>query len=416
MSNFYDAPYGSAHEHVFLGVGHEQNERMTWTVIGLCTAMMLAEIIGGKLFGSLALIADGLHMSTHAGAMLIAALAYTYARRHAHDRRFVFGTGKLGDLAGFASAMILVMIASLIGYEAVSRFLNPVPIRFAEAIPIAIAGLLINVVSAWMLSGDEHGHDHGHHHGHDYGEHNDVRHITTPLGMATLSILEEGMPPVFRLMLSGRLAALDASSVTVTTVRPDGARQVFSFAAKNGFLESNTDIPVPHSFKATLDLSESTHEIIFKEHTNDHGPDSRDHNMRAAYIHVMADAAVSVLVIIGLLLAKSFGWTWTDPLAGVLGALVIINWSYSLIRQTGLILLDASNDLRTEGKIRTALKALGDRVVDIHVWRLGPGHLGVIVSVATDATDRSAAFYHQLLGAYEGLSHVTVEIHQNTVA
>ena len=147
------------HSHVFLGTGHEQNERKTWAVIVLCTVMMVIEIAGGSLYGSLALVADGLHMSTHAGAMLIAALAYTYARRHAHDNRFVFGTGKLGDLAGFSSAIILAMIALLIGYEAVLRFLSPVPIRFAEAIPIAAVGLAVNIVSAWLLSGD-------HHHGH----------------------------------------------------------------------------------------------------------------------------------------------------------------------------------------------------------------------------------------------------------
>ncbi|MBV8658839.1 MAG: CDF family Co(II)/Ni(II) efflux transporter DmeF, partial [Burkholderiales bacterium] len=260
MNNFYDAPFDSAHEHVFLGAGHEQNERKTWAVIALCSAMMLAEIIGGKLFGSLALVADGLHMSTHAGAMLIAALAYTYARKHANDRRFVFGTGKLGDLAGFTSAMILIMIALLIGYEAVDRFLNPVPIRFREAIPIAVVGLLVNIASAWLLSGGDHGHDHGHSHGHDHHGHGEdehdheeeVRHIATPAGMATLSIFEEGVPPVFRLALSGQLSALDAATVNVTTVRPDGARQTFSFVEKEGFLESTSDIPEPHGFQVEV--------------------------------------------------------------------------------------------------------------------------------------------------------------------
>src|SRR5580658_1189920 len=128
------------HSHVFLGTGHARNERKTWAVIALCTVMMVAEITGGSLFGSLALVADGLHMSTHASAMLIAALAYSYARKHARDRRFVFGTGKLGDLAGFSSAIILAMIAVLIGYEAIARFMAPVPIHFGEAIPIAVVG------------------------------------------------------------------------------------------------------------------------------------------------------------------------------------------------------------------------------------------------------------------------------------
>src|SRR5882757_5716964 len=158
-----------SHSHVFLGAGHERNERKTWAVIVLCSAMMLVEIVGGTLYGSLALVADGLHMSTHAGAMLIAALAYTYARRHAHDARFVFGTGKLGDLAGFTSAIVLAMIAALIGYEAVLRFMSPIPIHFREAIPIAVVGLMVNIVSAWLLSGGEHhGHSHGHGHGHDH--------------------------------------------------------------------------------------------------------------------------------------------------------------------------------------------------------------------------------------------------------
>src|ERR1700728_4009259 len=149
------------HTHVFLGQGHEKNERRTWMVIALCSFMMVAEIIGGLLFGSIALVADGLHMSTHASALLLAALAYSYARRHVDDERFSFGTGKLGDLARFTSAIVLAMIAILIGYEAISRLFWPVPIHFAEAIPIACLGLAVNVASAWLLSG---GGDH--HHGH----------------------------------------------------------------------------------------------------------------------------------------------------------------------------------------------------------------------------------------------------------
>src|SRR5580698_3503316 len=172
MTAVSHAAIPEGHSHVFLGAGHEKNERKTWGVIALCGVMMVVEIAGGALFGSLALIADGLHMSTHAGAMLIAALAYTYARRHATDNRFVFGTGKLGDLAGFTSAIILAMIALLIGYEAVSRFLAPVPIHFREAIPIAIVGLLVNIASAWLLSGgDHHGHSHGHTHDHEHEAH-----------------------------------------------------------------------------------------------------------------------------------------------------------------------------------------------------------------------------------------------------
>ena len=153
--------YPKTHSHVFLGEGHAQNERRTWMVIGLCSAMMIAEIVGGILFGSIALVADGLHMSTHASALLLAALAYSYARRHADDARFSFGTGKLGDLAGFTSAIVLAMIALLIGYEAVLRFIWPVSISFDEAIPIAFLGLAVNVASVLMLSGGERHHHHG---------------------------------------------------------------------------------------------------------------------------------------------------------------------------------------------------------------------------------------------------------------
>src|SRR5262249_48752291 len=153
------------HNHIFLGEGHERNERRTWTVIVLCSFMMVAEIFGGLLFGSIALIADGLHMSTHASALLLAALAYRFARRPAADDRFSFGTSKFGDLAGFTSAIVLAMIALLIGYEALTRFIWPVPISFNEAIPIAALGLAVNVVSALLLAG---GHDYFRGHSHDH--------------------------------------------------------------------------------------------------------------------------------------------------------------------------------------------------------------------------------------------------------
>src|SRR5271169_5390509 len=155
------------HSHVFLGAGHEQGERKAWAVIWLCGTMMIAEIVGGLLFGSIALVADGMHMSTHAGALLLAALAYTFARKHAENPNFTFGTGKLGDLAGFTSAIILAMIALLVGYESVSRIFAPVAIHFREAIPIACLGLTVNVASAWLLSSG--GHHPGHtHEGHDH--------------------------------------------------------------------------------------------------------------------------------------------------------------------------------------------------------------------------------------------------------
>src|SRR6202167_2894459 len=217
------------HSHVFLGEGHERSERKTWAVIWLCGAMMVAEIVGGWLFGSIALIADGLHMSTHAGALLLAALAYTYARRYANDPRFTFGTGKLGDLAGFTSATILAMIALLIAYEAVSRIFAPVAIHFGEAIPIACLGLAVNVTSAWLLSGGGHHHGHAHPHGHAHEghEHDAAHRITTETGIVLLEVFEDGVPPRFRLRIESgpRLAAAAAS---IETIRPDGSRQIFT--------------------------------------------------------------------------------------------------------------------------------------------------------------------------------------------
>jgi cation diffusion facilitator family transporter len=277
--------------------------------------MMLIEISGGIAFGSLALVADGLHMSTHAIAMLIAALAYTFARKHAADGRFSFGTGKVGDLAGFSSAIVLALIALLIGYEAVVRFLAPVPISFREAIPIAYLGLIVNVVSAWLLSGGD-----DHHHGHDHDHDHDHAH-------------EHG--------------------------HGDGAH--------------------------------------------------RDHNLRAAFIHVAADAAVSVLAILGLTAARFLGWVWMDPLMGIVGAVVISAWAYALVRDTGRILLDMTPDTAMLARIRRRVEADGDRVADLHLWRLGPGHLGAIVSIVTQRS-RDSSFYRSQLECFPTLSHVTVEV------
>jgi cation diffusion facilitator family transporter len=420
MNDFKEAVFGTGHDHIFLGAGHEKNERKTWAVIALCSAMMLVEIVGGSMFGSLALVADGLHMSTHAGAMLIAALAYTYARRHARDSRFVFGTGKLGDLAGFTSAIVLAMIALLIGYEAVSRFLSPVPIHFDEAIPIAVVGLLVNLASVWLLSGGDHGHSHGHSHGHEHGHGHDghahedeMQKILAPSGVVAVSIFEDGVPPVFRVTPATEGSRLDASTVSVTTVRPDGTQQVFALANRGGYLESKDEIPEPHAFKAIVRMPDGEHQVEFEEpehHDDAHAAATRDHNIRAAYIHVMADAAVSVLAIIGLVLARSFGWLWMDPLAGVIGALVIANWSYGLMRDTGAILLDMNPDRRMAENVRNAIEDRGDKVVDLHVWRVGPGHMSAVVSVATGEPQRDSRFYHAVLERFKGLSHVTVEV------
>ena len=402
------------HSHVFLGEGHEKSERRTWAVIWLCAAMMLAEIVGGWLFGSIALIADGLHMSTHAGALLLAALAYTFARRHADDPRFTFGTGKLGDLAGFTSAIILAMVALLIGYEAVSRLFAPVPIRFAQAIPLAFAGLAVNVASAWILSGGPAGHSHGHGHGHGLGpahsrhDHDESKRIATKAGAVTLEVFENGVPPRFRLRAaSGPPPA--ASVISVETMRPGGARQRFAFADRGGFLESIEAIPEPHAFTANVTINGETCPVVFEEHEHAHGAAARDNNMRAAIIHVAADAAVSVAVIFGLTFAWVFGWLWMDPAVGIVGALVIASWSVGLIRDTGAVLLDMNPDRVMADNLRRAIESDGDQVADLHLWRLGPGHLGAVVSVVTP-TERCEADYRAKLARFRSLSHLTIEV------
>lgn len=316
------------HDHVYLGEHHESNERKTWWVIGLCAVMMTAEIVGGLYFGSMALIADGLHMSTHAGALLIAALAYTYARRHALDTRFAFGTGKLGELAAYSSALILAMIALLIGYESITRLVHPVHIDFDQALAIAGLGLCVNLSSAWLLRDD---HEHAHH-GH------------------------------------GRA------------------------------LQHDHDHDQGH-------LHHHNHE---HGHSHDDGH-RHDLNMRAAYVHVLADAAVSVLAIIGLLAGRELGWNWMDPVMGIIGMCVIANWSYGLLKAAGGVLLDMSGSPALAQQIRQKLEREGDRVADLHLWRLGPGHNAVIATIVT-GEPAPASTYKARIAGLAGLSHVTVEV------
>jgi cation diffusion facilitator family transporter len=397
-------PEASFHEHVFLGEHHAQSERKTWAVIWLCGAMMCIEIVGGLVFGSIALVADGLHMSTHAGALLLAALAYTYARRHAGNANFTFGTGKFGDLAGFTSAIVLAMIAILIGYESVTRILAPIQIHFAEAIPIACVGLAVNIASAWLLSsgGHHHGHGHGEEHGHD-----EAHSIATSAGDLILEVFEDGVPARFRLR-----AALGpppaAEKTLITTIRPDGSQQEFALVSRGNFLESLAVIPEPHAFTVQLKIGAESYTTVFEEDYG-YGPTGRDNNLRAAIIHVIADAAVSALVIIGLLLARAFGWLWMDPFAGIIGACVIASWSYGLIRDTGAILLDTVPDSRLAQALRTTIESDGSTLADLHLWRLGPGHLGAIVSVCPKE-GRTADYYRARLARYPALSHLTIEI------
>ena len=291
-----------SHSHVFLGHDQDRNERRTWAVIALTTVTMAAEIGAGTVFGSMALVADGWHMATHAGAMLITALAYLLARRHLHDSRYSFGTGRLGDLAGFTSAVVLALVAVGIGWESVARLLSPVSIHYREALVVALLGLAVNLASAWLLR-EEHGHhhDHAHHHG-------------------------------------------------------------------------------------------------------------TDNNLRAAYMHVLADALTSVLAIAALLAGWVWDWPWLDPLMGIVGMVVIGRWSWGLMKDSGAVLVDRlppGEDLPEE--IRDALEQDGDRVTDLHVWQVGPGHHAAAIALETPRP-QPPEHYKKRLAHLHDLSHVTVEV------
>jgi cation diffusion facilitator family transporter len=278
------------------------------------------------------------------------------------------------------------------------------------------------MASAWLLSRSGHHHhhhggDHGHHHDHhDHAEnHEDSHRIETSAGSLRLTVFETDHPPVFRIECEAQELP-EIESVQIETVRPDGTRQMFAFSNRGSYLQSINEIPEPHEFTAIVRIADEEQSVRFEEHHH-HGEHDghhsaaagRDNNMRAAIIHVAADAAVSVLVIIGLLLARAFGWVWMDPLAGMVGALVIASWSFGLIRDTASVLLDMNPDRRLEEKISDTVEAEGDLLTDLHLWRLGPGHLGAIVAVETRQS-RGADFYRNKLRRFPMLSHVTVEV------
>lgn len=289
-----------AHDHDFLGRSHDRNARRTLWVVALTSVMMVAEIAAGWITGSMALLADGFHMATHAGALAIAALAYSYAKRHVANPRFTFGTGKVGDLAGFASAVILAIFAIGIAVESVKRLLAPVSVDFADAIIVAIVGLAVNLVSAVVLS---HGHDHGHDH--------------------------------------------------------DG-------------------------------------------HAHHH-----DQNLRAAYLHVIADALTSVAAIAALVSGRFLGWIWLDPVVAILASLVIARWAVTLMRQTAAVLLDTADRDLLE-RVKDAVEQGGDATVtDLHVWRIGPGASAAIISASGAA---SAEQLRSRVRQVSRFAHLTIEV------
>lgn len=308
------------HDHVFLSAGHDENARRTLLVVAITAVMMVGEIVAGTLFNSMALLADGFHMATHAGALAAAAAAYAFAKKHARSGRYTFGTGKVGDLAGFASALVLGVVAVGIAWESAGRLLAPQSVAFGEATLVAVIGLGVNLVSALLLGGGHH-HHHGHHdHGHDHHHHHDHEHA----------------------------------------------------------------------------------------HDHDHRRAGRHHdnNLRAAFVHVLADALTSVLAIVALLAARFLGWTWLDPVMGLVGAAVIASWSWALMRDTAGVLLDAT-DATLEGEVRDEVERPGGaRITDLHIWRLGPGAHGAIVSYVGEAP---ASEVRARLKRVHELSHVTVE-------
>lgn len=305
------------HDHNYLTAHHSHAERNTWRVIVLTSVMMVVEIVAGTMLGSMALLADGWHMASHVSALGISAFAYAYARRHAGNARYSFGTWKVGVLGGFSSAVVLGVIAALIAWESLGRLAQPLAIDFDDAILVACIGLAVNLLSAWMLDvPHEHGDDHGR--ARDHGS-------------------ENGAP------------------------------------------------------------QRAMH---------------HDHNLRAAYMHVVADALTSVFAIAALLTGKYLGWVWMDPLMGVVGACIIARWSWGLVRDTSRVLLDGDVEPEIADKLRSRIERHADnRIVDLHLWRVGPQQLSVIISLVTH-DPLPPEHYKQLLEGVVDLSHVTVEVNR----
>ncbi|QYJ87789.1 CDF family Co(II)/Ni(II) efflux transporter DmeF [Shewanella mesophila] len=325
------------HQHRFSNI-NTSGERNTRYVLYLTLITMIAEIVAGTVYGSMALLADGWHMGTHAAAFMITLFAYRYAKKYADDPKYAFGTGKVSVLGGFTSAIALGLVALLMAVESISRLLNPEHIQFNEAILVAVIGLTVNVVSVFLLK-DHHSHEHhhGHHHSysHDYDEHHhnhDAHHH------------------------SG----------------------------------DDHDHHAPHSDSQT----KPTH----------------DHNLRAAYFHVLADALTSLLAIGALLFGKYLGLNWLDPVMGIVGAIIITSWAWSLVKQTGPILLDASIDDEYISKMVAAVEEETDhQVTDIHVWPVSADHHAAMISIVSHQP-KDTDYFKAKLSAFERIDHLTVEV------
>jgi len=314
-----------SHSHTFGQDIPRTGERRTLIVVFLTLTMMVVEIAAGWLFGSMALLADGLHMASHALALALSYAAYRLARKYAHDDRFSFGTGKINNLAAFASALMLGFFAAVMAYESFVRLLNPIPIVFNQAILVAVIGLIVNGVSALIL-----GHDHAHDHHHDHHHDHDLEH---------------------------------------------------------------------------------DHDHGHDHHHHAHGKHD-DHNLRAAYLHVLADALTSVTAISALLAAKYFGWIWMDPVMGIVGAVLVSSWAVGLLRDSGKVLLDRQAPLPMIESIKHAIESNSEaKVADIHVWSIGSGMYAAELWLATNQ-DLSPNHYKSLIPKSAKIVHVTVEIHK----
>jgi cation diffusion facilitator family transporter len=314
------------HSHRF-DVGNPLAERNTRRAMILTAAMMVIEIAGGWWFNSMAVLADGWHMSSHALALGLSAFAYAFARRHADNARFAFGTWKIEILGGYTSAILLLVVAALMAFQSIERLFAPQPIHYTQAIVIAVVGLLVNLLCAWWLR--DH---HDHHHGHAHDHHHDHDH--------------------------------------------------------------NHDHP--------------HHE---HEHAHDHAAHAHDLNLRSAYLHVLADAATSVLAIVALFGGLLWGAAWLDPLMGIAGAVLVTLWAISLLRDTGRVLLDAEMDAPVVAEVRDVIERsdVPARITDLHVWRVGRGQYACVVSLVTTAAV-GAEFFRRALAVHEELVHVTVEV------
>ncbi|MBF0271702.1 MAG: cation transporter [Magnetococcales bacterium] len=332
------------HQHRF-GLDEKQAaENRTHWVIGLTMITMIVELIAGYLTGSMALTADGWHMGTHAAALGLAAFAYAFARRHADNPRFTFGSGKTGPLGGFASAVALAIVALLMAVESFQRLLSPVSVEFSTALLVAVSGLVVNLASAWLLGG---AHDHGHHHGH--GHHDDHDH------------------------------------------------------------DDHDHDDHDHDDHDHDDHAHDDHAHDDHDH-DDHPVVHQDHNLKGAYLHVLADALTSVTAIVALICGMTLGWVWMDPLMGIIGSVVIGVWSFGLIRESAKTLLDAEDNGPLQDKVRRRLLEHGEcEIADLHLWRVGPTSHACIVSLITH-DPQGADHYKSLLRGIGGLDHVTVEV------